>query len=110
MKTSSAKQKGRRLATQLQALLLSRYPELSTEDIRVTSSGVQGEDLQLSPAARALLPYQFELKNQEKLNIWSALKQGASHGKYKPVVVFKRNHSPTYVCVEIETFLDLITS
>ena len=38
--------------------------------------GESGEDIQLSPAARKLIPFAFECKNQEKLNIWESLKQG----------------------------------
>ena len=37
--------------------------------------GESGEDIKLSPAARKLIPYSFECKNQEKLNIWEALSQ-----------------------------------
>ena len=108
MKIASAKAKGRKAAVELQKLLLCRFPELHEDDIRVTSSGVNGEDLQLSPRARELLPFNFEVKNQERLNIWEALAQSKHHGKHKPVVAFRRNRTPLHVCLEVETFLDLI--
>lgn len=108
MKISSAKRKGRKAAVELQQLLLSRFHDLQADDVRVTASSVNGEDLQLSPRARELLPFNFEIKNQERLNIWQALTQSKHHGKHKPVVAFKRNRTPFYVCMEVETFLDLI--
>ena len=50
MKTSSAKAKGRRLQQKVRDLLLETFTELEPDDIRSTSMGVSGEDLQLSPA------------------------------------------------------------
>ena len=71
--------------------------------------GDSGEDIQLSPAARKLIPYSIECKNQEKLNIWGALEQAEKNsGDSKPVLIFKRNRSKTYVVLEIEDFIDLI--
>jgi hypothetical protein len=71
--------------------------------------GMSGEDIVLSPAARRLIPYSFECKNQEKLNIWSSLEQAESNsGDYPPVLIFKRNRSKTYVTVELEEFIKLI--
>ena len=111
MKPSSAKAKGRRAAVEVRDLLLSTFPELEPDDIRVTPSGVQGEDLQLSPRARELLPFAFEAKNKERLNIWDALAQSKAHvkdSKHKPVVVFRRNRTPFHVCIELDTFLELL--
>ena len=63
----------------------------------------------LSPAARKLIPYSFECKNQEKLSIWSSLEQAAENsGDYPPVLIFKRNRSKTYVTIELEEFIKLI--
>ena len=73
MKTSSAKAKGRRLQQKVRDLLLETFTELEPDDIRSTSMGVSGEDLQLSPAARKLIPFAIECKNQEKLNVWDSL-------------------------------------
>ena len=71
--------------------------------------GDSGEDVQLSPAARKLIPYSIECKNQEKLNIWSSLEQAEKNsGDSKPVLIFKRNRSKTYAVLEIEDFIKLI--
>ena len=71
--------------------------------------GESGEDIKLSPAARKLIPYSFECKNKEKLNIWSSLEQAEENsGDYPPVLIFKRNRSKTYVTIELEEFMKLI--
>ena len=109
MKTSSAKAKGRRLQQKVRDLLLETFTELEPDDIRSTSMGVSGEDLQLSPAARKLIPFAIECKNQEKLNVWDSLKQAEENsGVYDPVLIFKRNRSKTYAVINIEKFIELI--
>lgn len=107
MKPKSAKAKGQRAATELKGILLKAFPHLEAGDIRVTPSGVNGEDLQLSPRARRLLDFHFEVKNVEKLNIWQALCQSKKHGTSKPLLVFKRNRTPFHVAMDLDTFLDL---
>ena len=97
MKTSSAKAKGRRFAQEIKDLMLENAYILEPDDIVVTSSGDTGEDLKLSPAARKVYPVSIECKNQEKLNIWEALKQAESNaGGYTPVLFFRRNRSKNY--------------
>ncbi len=109
MKTRSAKSKGRRLQNQVKEILLEAFTELEPDDIRTAIMGETGEDIKLSPAARREIPFSFECKNQEKINILESLKQSEENsGDYPPVLVFKRNRSKTYVVLEIEDFIDLI--
>ncbi len=110
MKTSSGKAKGRRLQNKVRDVLLEHFSDkLEPDDIRTAIMGETGEDIKLSPAARRLIPYSFECKNQEKLNIWSSLEQADENsGDYPPVLIFKRNRSKTYVTVELEEFMKLI--
>ena len=111
MKTRSAKAKGRRAAAELQQILLKTFPELEAEDVRVTPSGVQGEDLQLSPRARKIFPFSVEVKNKERLNVWDGLEQSKAHvehSKNRPIMVFRRNRTPFHVCMEMDTFLELL--
>ena len=71
--------------------------------------GESGEDIILSPAARDLIPFSFECKNQERLNIWESLSQSEENsGDYIPAVVFKRNRSNTYIALDLEEFLKII--
>src|SRR5690349_9145817 len=122
MRPQSAKAKGRRLQQEVRDAILGKFPELQPDDVRSTSMGASGEDLLLSPAARTRFPFYVEAKNQEALNIWKALEQaekGAQarmrgHGTWlgssppDALVVFRRNHSPTYAALRFDALLDLL--
>ncbi|KKN17104.1 hypothetical protein LCGC14_0969170, partial [marine sediment metagenome] len=62
--------------------------------------------------AKQLLPFSFECKNQEKLNIWSALKQAQENRSEgdAPIVAFTRNRSDIYVALRFDDFLKLLGS
>ena len=109
MKSRSAKNKGKRLQNSFRDLLLETFNQLEPDDIRSAIMGESGEDIKLSPAARKLIPYAFECKNQEKLNIWSSLEQAEENAqKGKPILIFKRNRSKTYAVLQLEDFIELI--
>ena len=110
MKTRSAKNKGKSLQNSVRDILLEIFKEdLELDDIKSAVMGDSGEDIQLSPAARKLIPYSIECKNQEKLNIWSSLEQADDNSKESiPVLIFKRNRSKTYAVIEFKEFVELI--
>lgn len=109
MKTSSAKAKGRTAQKLVRDALLKRAPHLTENDIRSTAMGQSGVDLLLSEAALKTYPFAFEVKCQESLNIWSALKQAEENkGKYTPLLCFKRNRTDMYVTLKFEDFLELL--
>ena len=72
--------------------------------------GASGEDIQLSSAARRALPFSFEAKNQERVNVWSALAQARTNTPdgAQPVVVFKKNQETPHVMISWECFKTLI--
>ena len=73
--------------------------------------GCGGEDVQLSPKARALVPFSIEAKNQERVNVWDAFKQACSNcGPWKPMVVIKRNHCDTLAVVRWTDLLRLLAA
>jgi|TARA_R100001377_G_scaffold69685_1_gene45018 hypothetical protein len=109
MKSRSAKNKGKRLQNNVRDLLLETFNQLEPDDIKSAIMGESGEDIKLSPAARKQIPFSFECKNQEALNIWSSLEQAETNaGDYDPVLIFKRNRSKTYAVINIEKFIELI--
>ena len=110
MKTRSAKAKGRRACQDVKELFEKYAPDLKPGDIEVTSSGVVGEDLKLSPAARDLYPFVCEVKNQESLEIWKALEQAESHSRdgLVPLLFFRRNRSKLFVALDAESFIKLV--
>ena len=110
MKTQSCKAKGRRLQQMVVNDLLRLYPQLSCDDIRSTTMGVRGEDVQLSPAARLVIPFSFEAKNVEKLNVWSAIEQARANAptNTQPVVVMKKNNEKPHVVISWDLFVQLM--
>ena len=73
--------------------------------------GSSGEDVQLSPKAREIIPFSIECKNTEKLNIWGAIEQAnvnATKKKSNYLVVFRRNRTKANVIMEYDVFLKLL--
>lgn len=110
MRTSSAKAKGRRLCQEVKALFEQYAETLNQDDIIIMPTSVPGSDLRLSLNAKKFFPFDVECKNQEKINIWDSIKQSEVRAKDDeiPLVVFSRNRSDTYVCINVIAFLDLL--
>lgn len=108
MKPSSAKQKGRALQQWVKDSLLKVFPNLKPDDVRNTASGSQGEDVQLSPAARELFPYQIECKNLAKIAVYKFYEQAQTHGEHEPLVFIKQNRSKPLVLMDAEAFFKLM--
>jgi len=107
--TRSAKAKGRRLQQFVRDVFLRFAPNLEQDDIRSTTMGESGEDVQLSPAARKVYPYSVECKNVEKLNIWEAISQCKKNAKgHTPLVVFKKNGHEVYIAIPFTKFMKLL--
>jgi hypothetical protein len=111
----SGKAKGRRLQNYVRDKLREIYikhwtkaPKLETDDIKSQTMGMGGEDIILSPAAKKLIPYSFECKNKERLNIWQSIKQCEENSNGSiPVVVIKRNKSKIYAIMEFDEWLEI---
>ena len=107
MKTSSAKQKGRKLQQWMRDLLIKKL-DVHPEDIESRSMGSQGEDLIMARAAREKFPLSIECKNQESVNVWKSYEQAVENsGEYEPVVVIKRNKSKPLVVIDAEYFVSM---
>lgn len=116
MKVKSAKAKGRNLQNlvrdKLRSIfvdLWSKMPRLEYDDIKSQTMGMGGEDIVLSPVAKKLIPYSFECKNTERLNLWKSLEQADGNSEDRmPVLVIKRNRSKVYAVIEFDNFLNMI--
>ena len=116
MKPKSVKAKGRALQNLLRDKLREKFienwtkmPKLRDDDIKSQTMGMCGEDIVFSPAAQDKIPYSFECKNQERLQLWSALAQAEGNcGDRTPVLVVKRNNTPTYAGLALDKFIDLV--
>ena len=106
----SSKAKGRRLQNMVRDRLRAAFAEhLEDDDIKSQIMGVNGEDIVLSPAAKKKIPYSFECKNVERLNIWQAIEQAESNCEDRTaVVVIKRNRTDTYAVLNLDKFIKLI--
>jgi hypothetical protein len=90
--------------------LLDRFPQLTSDDVRSTPMGVRGVDVQLSARARQLVPYAFECKACEKLNVWAAWEQCQSHLREGdiPLLVARRNRTEPIAILPWNHLLDLL--
>lgn len=108
IKPASCKAKGRVHQQYIVKALLKTFPELQPDDIKSTSMGCGGEDIQLSPAARKLIPYQIEAKSKATSQLHTYYSQAKTHGKYEPLVIVKKNRSEVLVAMTLEHFLKLL--
>jgi len=116
MKTRTSKAKGRRLQNYVRDILRAvfiedwnKLPKLEDDDIKSQTMGMTGEDIVLSPAAKKVIPYSFECKNQERLNIWAAIEQAEDNCEDRtPVVVIKRNRTDVYAVLNFNQFIKII--
>lgn len=109
IKPSSCKAKGRAHQQVLRDKLLAAFPQLEPDDVRSTSMGAPGEDLQLSPAARKLIPCSFECKSYNKIAVYQWFKQAQANTKtHQPVVVMKQNNSKPLAVIDLDYFIELL--
>ena len=124
----SRKQKGRLFQQQIVKAILDFFPELTENDVKSTSMGKSGSDLELSEKALRMLNIEPECKFQEKLNVHNAMKQVIDRSNKKkpkqfknvdtmvktilkiPVLFFKKSYSEPYVCIRLDDFLSLLRS
>lgn len=105
----SSKAKGRDAVQGVRLLLLRAFPALEDEDIFVKTTSQGGADLHCSPAAQRYFPFRVEVKCQEALNIWAALRQAAKNARERlPILFFKRARTEWYVALRAEDFVTLL--
>ncbi|HET8685326.1 MAG TPA: hypothetical protein VFM18_01530 [Methanosarcina sp.] len=108
MTPQSAKSKGRRLQQLVRDAILATFPNLEPDDVKSTGMGQSGEDVQLSPAARRLLPFQIECKNKAKSQVHTYYEQAKTHGKHEPLVIVKMDYKKPLAVLDLEIFLELV--
>ena len=106
MTPQSAKAKGRRLQQQVRDAILQRFPALAPDDVRSTSMGAGGEDVQLSPKAREAFPYAVECKARANLKgLYGWFEQARGHGG-RPLLILKGDRQPALAVIEFEHFME----
>ncbi len=110
MKTSSAKAKGRLLQQLVRDKILDAFPRLEPDDVKSTSMGASGEDIQLSPAARRWFPFSVECKSRATISTYAWYQQAKTNAPKDttPIVVMKQNHSKPLVIIDLDSFMELV--
>lgn len=110
IKTSSAIAKGRKF----QQLVRDKLTELikpygaKAEDVKSTSMGAGGEDVQLSPFARTLLPISVECKAKKGIAVYAFYEQAKENSNgYHPVVFIKADRKNPLVLLDLDYYLEL---
>lgn len=107
MKVSSAKAKGRGLQQRVVAKLLAAFPHLGEGDIRSTPMSSGGEDVQLSPAARAVIPHNIECKKHAKHAVYTFYDQATAGKKHEPLVVIEADRRKPLAIVDLDYFIEM---
>jgi hypothetical protein len=109
MKTRSAKNKGVRLQNWVKERIHHHFPEIIYEHVKCAIMGEGGEDIRLTPEARAIIPIKIEAKNVEKINVWAAYDQATSHGELAtPVLIMKKNRRQPLAVIDAEYLFKLL--
>lgn len=107
--TAAAKAKGRNLQKLVRDAVLTAHPHLTLDDVRSCPMGSQGEDIQLSTAAKAAFPFSVECKARAKIAlVYEALAQAKSQNDLTPVAVIKADRKDALVVLSLEDFMRLL--
>lgn len=111
IKTSSAKNKGRRHQQAIRDFLFKRFPWLGEGDLESTSMGAGGVDIKMSPLARRTLPLSIEAKATKKTPTLAEMKQArenAYKGTTAAVVWSPHGSGPdkALIMFDLQEFLD----
>jgi hypothetical protein len=110
MKTASVKQKGRLLQQTVRDKILEAFPRLEPDDVKSTSMGASGEDIQLSPQARRWFPYSVEAKSRATIAVYKWYDQSVTNAKpgTEPIVVIKANRRKPMVLIDLDKFMEIV--
>lgn len=104
--TRSAKAKGRVFQQLIKNKLIKAFP-VGPRDVKSTTMGESGPDIQLSEKAFKYFPFAIECKNQERVNIWDSYRQAQGHGDGEPLLFIKRNRTEPLAVVDADYFIRL---
>lgn len=110
MKPASAKQKGRNLQKKVRDAILEAFPALTDRDVRSTSMGASGVDVQLSEVAVQRFPYSVECKNRARMaiyDLWADTTDNVAPNTH-PLLVVKANGKEPLAVVSLQHFMELV--
>lgn len=91
-------------------MILVRFPQLTANDVRSTSMGVSGRDVQLSEAALRMFPYSIECKSRNRIAVYKDYEQAVSNAQQEvPLLVIKQNGSKPLAVMDLEHFMEIVS-
>jgi len=111
LKPQSAKAKGRKLQQYVRDRILQHFPMLEEDDVKSTGMGQSGEDVQLSPKARVVLPWAVECKSRASFAVYKDYDQAEAHANKRPgtepILVIKQNGDIPLAITSLDNLLQL---
>ena len=116
MTPQSAKAKGRKFQQKVRDKIITAF-RLNAEDVRSTSMGAGGEDIQLSPYARQLFPYSVECKKNKSFAIYKQYEQAQANcpsvpsptgETVEPILFIEGDHKKPLVVLDMNHFFALL--
>ena len=106
----AGKAKGRTGQQEVRDKLLETFPEFEPDDIKSTTMGDSGEDIQLSPAARKAMPITIEVKRRKSgfKTAYGYIDQASNHAKGEPVVFYRSDRQQWIVMISIDHYMELL--
>lgn len=79
------------------------------EDVKSTSMGAGGQDVQLSPLAKSFLPVATECKSHKSMAVYKLYEQAKANcgPDEEPLLVVKQNHSKPLAVVDLDYYFKL---
>jgi hypothetical protein len=106
----SVKAKGREFQNKVRDDLVGAFPSIPAGDIKSTTMGDQGVDIQLSDEARKQLPFAIETKRLAKIGIYGHFEQAIRNTPEgdQPLLIVKGDYKQPLVVLDWQYFLELI--
>ena len=118
MKPRSSKAKGRLLQQWVKNQILKTFPELSELDVKSTTMGESGADIQLSSKGLEIFPFAVECKKYSKFSVYDHFEQAQNHikqmlkGQKKdkrphiyPLVIIEGDYKKPLAILDAELFM-----
>ncbi len=108
MQIKSAKGKGRLAQNWVRDLILDKFLQFTSDDVRTAIMGETNADIKLSAKALGLFFYRIEVKSQKKgfSAVYNAYEQCENHKeKGEPLVIIKQNRKKPLAIVDAEYFI-----
>jgi hypothetical protein len=107
MTPRARKNKGKKLQNEIRDMMLHYSPSLEKDlDVKSTTMGEQGEDIQLSAKARKQYPISVECKSRASYAFYKDYDQAVINcpKDCEPVLVAKANHRKPVVIIDADWF------